>query len=175
MSKVTLKQLLLIIPIIIFVVVAGSAWHKDDQCVAGVSDNATISDSVINIAPDSSINKEDQIKNEEKVIAYYFHTTYRCVSCKKIEAYSREAIENGFAEELKNGTLKFESINIDNEDNKHFAKDYQLYTKSLVICDMENGKQTEWKNLEKVWQLLGDKERFINYVRDEINSYLKEG
>lgn len=129
----------------------------------------------ISVPKDSSeMDTNDSTKTEPEVIAYYFHTTYRCVSCKKIEAYSKEAIENGFAEELKSGTLKFESINIDDAENKHFAKDYQLYTKSLVICDMESGKQTEWKNLEKVWQLLRDKEEFIKYVRDEINSYLKE-
>ena len=28
-----------------------------------------------------------------RVIVYYFHTTYRCASCRAIEAYSREAIE----------------------------------------------------------------------------------
>ncbi len=32
-----------------------------------------------------------------RVIAYYFHTTYRCASCRAIEAYSREAIESAFA------------------------------------------------------------------------------
>ena len=33
-----------------------------------------------------------------KVIAYYFHTNTRCSTCMKIEAYSKEAIEQGFAE-----------------------------------------------------------------------------
>ncbi len=140
-----------------------------------VEQNQTSKEAEISAPKDTTeIDTNDSTKTEPEVIAYYFHTTYRCVSCKKIEAYSREAIENGFAEELKNGTLKFESINIDEEENKHFAKDYQLYTKSLVICDMEIGKQVQWKNLEKVWQLLGDKEKFIKYVRDEINNYLKE-
>jgi len=116
----------------------------------------------------------DTTTNAPEVIAYYFHTTYRCVSCKKIEAYSREAIETGFTKELENGTLKFESINIDESDNKHFVKDYQLYTKSLVICDMKDGKQVRWKNLIKVWELVGNKDEFFKYVQDEINAYLKE-
>lgn len=118
---------------------------------------------------------EDTVKADPEVIAYYFHTTYRCASCKKIEAYSAEAIETGFAEELENGTLKFESINIDEPDNEHFAKDYQLYTKSVIVCDMEDGKQTEWKNLTKVWELIRDKDEFVKYVQDEISAYLKEG
>ena len=129
---------------------------------------------------DSAASTITETKNSDttitapEVIAYYFHTTYRCVSCKKIEAYSREAIETGFAEQLESGTLEFESINIDESDYKHFVKDYQLYTKSLVICDMKDGKQVTWKNLDKVWQLIRNKDEFVKYVQDEINAYLKE-
>jgi len=36
-----------------------------------------------------------------KVVAYYFHTNTRCDTCRKIEAYSHEAIEEGFKTELK--------------------------------------------------------------------------
>ena len=46
------------------------------------------------------------------------------------------------------------------------------YTKSVVIVDIRDGKQKQWKNLAKVWELLYDKDAFVNYVRDEINSYL---
>ncbi len=124
-------------------------------------------------SPISATENSDTTTNAPEVIAYYFHTTYRCVSCKKIEAYSKEAIQTGFAMELGDGTLKFESVNIDESDNKHFIKDYQLYTKSLVICDMKNGNQLRWKNLNKVWELVGNKDKFIKYVQDEINAYLK--
>jgi hypothetical protein len=119
-------------------------------------------------------NKSDTTATVPKVIAYYFHTTVRCPSCKKIEAYSKEAIETGFAEELKKGILQFQSINVEEGVNKHFIKDYQLYTKSVIICDMENGKQTEWKNLTRVWQLISRKDEFVKYVQDEIKDYLKE-
>jgi hypothetical protein len=113
------------------------------------------------------------VSGDPQVIAYYFHTTGRCVSCKKIEAYSQEAIETGFADQIKDGTLRFESVNIDKQENKHFVGDYQLYTKSVVICNMEDGKQKEWKNLTKVWQLIRNKDEFVKYVQDEINAYLK--
>lgn len=129
---------------------------------------------------DSAARNTSKTKNSDatttalEVIAYYFHTTYRCASCKRIEAYSKEAIETGFAEELKNGTLKFESVNIQEGENEHFIKDYHLYTKSLVICDMKDGKQVKWKNLNKVWKLIRNKDEFVKYVQDEINAYLKE-
>jgi hypothetical protein len=108
-----------------------------------------------------------------KVVAYYFHTTFRCSSCRKIEAYSREAIESGFAKELKDGRLAWCSINVDERTNRHFIQDYQLFSKSLVLVKMKDGKQAEWKNLMKVWQLLGNKEAFLRYVQVELRSYLE--
>jgi hypothetical protein len=110
-----------------------------------------------------------------KVIAYYFHTDYRCSTCIKIEAYSKEAIEKGFAEELKNGTLEMRIVNYEKPENQHFMKDYKLVSKSLVLVNTVNGKQTDWTNLKMVWQLTGRKDAFLNYVRKEVRSYLTKG
>ena len=107
-----------------------------------------------------------------RVIAYYFHTTSRCASCRSIEAYSREAIESAFADELKDGRLVWKVVNVEVKGNEHFVKDYGLYTKSLVLVNENRGKRTQWKNLEKVWQLLQDKDRFLRYVQDETRPYL---
>jgi len=108
------------------------------------------------------------------VIAYYFFGNRRCASCRKIEAYSRAAIEQGFPDELKNGTLEFVLINTDEKKNRHYIKDYQLYTKSLIISKIQDGKETKWKNLAGVWQLLNTESGFKKYVQDEICKYLEE-
>lgn len=107
-----------------------------------------------------------------RVIAYYFHTTARCASCRAIEAYSREAIETAFAAELRDGRLLWTTVNIDVKGNEHFVKEYALYTKSLVLVNEVRGKPAEWKNLEKVWQLLPDKPAFLRYVQSEARAYL---
>lgn len=96
-----------------------------------------------------------------RVVAFYFHTTQRCASCRAIEAYSREAVERAFAAELKDGRLVWRTVNLDVPGNEHFIKVNRLYTKSLVLVNERRGKPAEWKNLEKVWQLLQDKERFM--------------
>ncbi len=118
--------------------------------------------------------ESDTVKAAPEVVAYYFHTTYRCGACKRIEAYTKEAVETGFTEELRSGRLKFESVNIQEDQNKHFVDEFKLYTKSVVICNMENGEQVEWKNLARVWQLTRNKDAFVKYVQDEIHAYLKE-
>ena len=111
---------------------------------------------------------------KSKVIAYYFHGTYRCSTCQTIERYSREAIENYFSKELRDGRLEFKPLNTDEPENQHFIQDYQLFTKSLVITLYRDDKQLKWKNLTEVWVHVGDKENFYKYVKNEIESLLNE-
>lgn len=117
--------------------------------------------------------KEAPKQNADRVVAYYFHGKFRCTKCKLIESYSDEAIKSGFAGEIKSGALEWKVVNVEEKGNEHFINDYKLYTKSLVLVRMKDGKQAEWKNLEKVWDLLGDKEAFEKYVKEETTNYLK--
>jgi hypothetical protein len=111
---------------------------------------------------------------ENKVIAYYFHGSFRCPTCHKLEQYSKEAIEENFKDEIAHGALEFAVINVEEKGNKHFVNEYQLYTKSLVISRIEDGKETKHKNLEKIWEYVRDKQKFFDYVTGEIQAYLEE-
>lgn len=110
-----------------------------------------------------------------KVIAYYFHVTVRCVTCRTIESYSREAIEQGFGRELKDGTIEWRPVNVQQPENRHFIRDYQLFTRSLVLVRLRDGKQVEWRNLEKVWDLVGRRGEFLKYVQSNVKLYLGGG
>ena len=136
--------------------------HTSDQSAVNKSSNGIAQE-----APPS--------KNHRVVIAYYFHGKARCPSCLKIEAYTKEAIFQNFENELKDGHLNWQAVNVEETENRHFIKDYQLYTKSVVIVDTIEGKQTRWKNLKQVWELLHDKGTFLHYINDEINAYLGGG
>jgi hypothetical protein len=109
---------------------------------------------------------------DSRVIAYYFHTNYRCASCRQIEAYSHEAVATAFPKELESGRLVWRLVNVEEKGNEHFVKDYGLFTKSLVLVEEKKGEQVRWKNLAKVWELLGHKERFFAYVQNEVRGYL---
>ncbi|MFH0855517.1 MAG: nitrophenyl compound nitroreductase subunit ArsF family protein [Candidatus Omnitrophota bacterium] len=109
----------------------------------------------------------------KKVIVYYFHGNFRCPACHKLEQYSKEAIEANFPDALTSGKLEFKAINVEERGNEHFTKDYRLYTKSLVISLVQDGKEVEEKNLGKIWEYSGDKQKFFEYVKSEINDFLK--
>jgi hypothetical protein len=144
--------------------VSGVLADDTDKSVTD-SVTATQTDTVQKIATDTSV-------HADKVIAYYFHGYRRCASCLKIEAYTKEAIDSFFAEPLTDGRLEWQVVNTDDEENQHFLKDYQLYTKSVVLVEMNKDKQVRWKNLDRVWKLLGDKKEFMDYIHTELNAFL---
>jgi len=111
---------------------------------------------------------------ETSVRVTYFHTNYRCPTCRRLEEYSRETVARGFEEQISDGKVLYRVINVDDPENQHFVKDYNLYTKSLIVSQVKNGKEVRWKNLPDIWKHVGNRERFEQYVRGEIEAILKD-
>jgi hypothetical protein len=108
------------------------------------------------------------------VVAYYLHGTMRCPTCHKLEQYSREAIETNFKDALRSGKLEYRAVNVEDKGNEHYAGDYQIYTKSLILSLVKDGKEIKWKNMDKIWEYVSNKERFIDYVKSGVADLLKE-
>lgn len=110
---------------------------------------------------------------QHKVVAMYFHGDVRCVTCRKVEAYAREAVEEGFREQVAAGLVEFRPVNVDREENKHFIQDYQLMNKSVVVVDEAGGSVTRWVKLDNVWGLVGNREAYFLYVQDAVRAYVE--
>ena len=119
----------------------------------------------------SSIKQTD---DNAKVVAYLFHKTHRCTSCNLIEDFTTKTLNEYFSSELQKKKLEFISIDVDQPQNRHYIKDYQLFTISLVIALYDGDKQEKWQNLDKVWDYLNDQEKFSQYIMTSIKSYLSE-
>ena len=118
--------------------------------------------------------KTEAPKPAHSIVVTYFHNTMRCPTCHKIEELSTQAIKFHFEKELSTGKLVFRVINVDEPANEHYNTDYQLYTKSLIVSEVRDGKEVRWKNLEKIWEFVRDEEQFDKYVHTEIADWLKE-
>jgi hypothetical protein len=110
-------------------------------------------------------------KTAARTVIYYFHGTNRCQTCRTIEAYAEEAVKAAFGPELASEQIRWQPRDVDESANEHFVKDYQLYTRSLVVVDQSNPKR--FKNLERVWELVRDKPAFTRYVQDEVRAFRK--
>lgn len=111
---------------------------------------------------------------EKTAVIYYFYTNTRCSSCKAIEEYTKAAVEKNFASDYKGWRVVFKGVNVEEGPNAHFVQDYWLNSKSVVVQKFAGVKPLKWGKLEKVWQLLGDKEAFIAYITAETHKLLDE-
>lgn len=112
---------------------------------------------------------------DTKVIAYYFHGNARCKTCLTIEMYALEAIETGFPDALKEGRIEFLPVNIETPENEHFIDDFQLAARTVVLERIVGGKPKDYVNLNRVWELVGDKDAYITYIQDETEKFMNGG
>lgn len=69
----------------------------------------------------------------EKVEVYYFHHTRRCATCQAVETESQKAIASLYANEIKEGKVKFIGVNLDDKESDALAKKYKLEGQSLLV------------------------------------------
>jgi len=112
---------------------------------------------------------------QHKLVAYYFHRTQRCRTCLTMEAYAEDALRKGLPEAFESGELEWQAVNVEEPQHEHFVEEYGLTASALVMVLLENGEQKQWKDLGRVWELVGDEWEFKNYVRDEAMAYLESG
>jgi hypothetical protein len=120
-----------------------------------------------------SINaKINKVQTAEKLIVYYFHTEYRCWSCNQFENLTKEVLKESFQDQVVKGNIEFRPINVETDHNKHYIEDYKLITKSIILSLQKEKKQVEWKNMDKIWTLVRDAEKFKIYIKEGIANYL---
>lgn len=106
------------------------------------------------------------------LVVYYFHGETRCPTCRDIERYSHEAVQSAFAEDLAQDKVNWRVVNYEQPENSHFAADYEIVAPTVVLVRMADGKVVDWRNLGRVWELVGDQEVFTEYLQNEIRSML---
>jgi len=110
----------------------------------------------------------------DKITVYYFHGAFRCQTCANMEKYAREVIETNFKEALSSGKLEFKTVNVEDPGNEHFVDDYKLYTKALIISMSTGAKEVKFKNLDKIWEFIHNRKKFMEYVTIELNDFMKD-
>lgn len=80
---------------------------------------------------------------KEYVEILYFHGKQRCVTCNAIEKLTKEVIEKDFAQQLKDGKVVFEVIDISTKEGENIADKYEVTWSSLFVNKWSNGTETK--------------------------------
>jgi hypothetical protein len=116
---------------------------------------------------------KSSVNTAGKIIVYYFHNNMRCPTCYKLENYAKVEVESAFADAIKHGKLEWRTVNVDDKGNEHFTDDYKLYSKSVIISTVKDGKEASWKNLDKIWELVHEEGKYREYIRNEVKACLE--
>ncbi len=113
-------------------------------------------------------------KPKDYVKVYYFHGDNRCQTCLTIEEYTTDAIKQYFEKEVDDAKVIYQVINFDKKKNEGFVDKYKLYNQALIMVRYVNDKEVEWKDCQKIWETVGERDKFFSYVKKEVNKYLKK-
>lgn len=106
-------------------------------------------------------------------VAYYLHGRARCVSCTTIERLTKNALDAHFADAQKSGLMEVRLVNVETPENRHYIQDYQITNQSVILSELQDGKEVRWKNLKLVWRLFRDETAFDDYIRTETEAFLR--
>ncbi|MEN6405371.1 MAG: nitrophenyl compound nitroreductase subunit ArsF family protein [Thermoguttaceae bacterium] len=109
------------------------------------------------------------------LIVYYFHSNVRCPTCRLIESQTQETVQTRFASQLDNGQVVWKIVNYQRPASKALATKFEIQMPVVVLAKMKDGEIEDWKRLDEVWAMVGDKPAFIKYVRREIERMLSPG
>jgi hypothetical protein len=113
------------------------------------------------------------IVSGRKIVVYYFHGNMRCRTCLALERLAKESVETTFAKSIKKGRLEWKTVNVETAGNEHFTNDYKLYTRSVIVSILQDGKEVSWKNLDRIWTLVRDEEKYKEYITGEVKACLE--
>ena len=118
--------------------------------------------------------KEQKANNtaQAKVMIYFFHGTHRCTGCINAEKATVAVLNELYKVQQDNGTLKFLSVNFEEENNKALADKYQVAWNSLLIVPVNNTKG-KVELTEQAFTYGTNPEGLKPYIKKAIDPLLK--
>ncbi len=105
----------------------------------------------------------------DRVVVTYYHGTIRCFECLEIEGFSRQTLEERFADRLAAGELEWRALDYDRPENAAAIGRYNLPCPSLVISRFQGGRELEWRAAGETWQhIAASPEALMDYVEEEL-------
>jgi hypothetical protein len=116
-----------------------------------------------------SIKETAKLVSSGKVEAYYFHFSNRCVTCKTVESEAKLNIETLYPEQVKQGLVSFQAINLDEGSSRDIAKELQVSGQTLLIV---KGDQKFNITNEGFMYARTNPEKFKSIIKEKIDPLL---
>ena len=127
----------------------------------------------------SSCNGQDKSKTNtidqsiSKIEVIDFHSTHRCMTCNAIEASTKYTLDTYFSNELKEGKITFQVINVDKVENEKIAKKFEASGTALFLNVINEGKETQFDLTEFAFMKGNEQEEFSKELKIKLGNELK--
>ncbi len=120
--------------------------------------------------------KEDEktAESPNRVEVIYFHGNRRCGACSYIESYSREAVQENFPDQLRDGTVVFKTVNVQSTGNNRYLQKYEISHQTVIISEIRDGEEVNWRKLDQVWQLVNSRPQFVDFVSAQVKETMEK-
>ncbi len=109
--------------------------------------------------------KETQGVLSEKVQAYYFHLTTRCITCKTVEAEAKKDLES-----LYGTKIIFQAINIEEESSKAITEKLKISGQTLLL--VKGDKKIDLTN-EGFLYAVNNPDKLKSIIKARVDELLK--
>ena len=113
--------------------------------------------------------KEITASASDKIEAYYFHFTARCMTCKTVEAKTKESLESLYPDLMKDNKVTFQSVNLDDNSSKELAQRLQIAGQTLLIV---KGTRKIILTNEGFMYAVAQPEKFKAIIKEKVDSLL---
>jgi thioredoxin-related protein len=121
-----------------------------------------------------AIEEPTAIVKQNRLEVYCFHGTRQCETCKNMKANTKTALNKHFAAQLKDSSIVFSIIDVDDEKNEKLAEKFQATGTALMINKVVNGKDSiiDWSDF--AFEKANDNDVFISELKTMIDATLKK-
>lgn len=104
---------------------------------------------------------------ESQFSAVYFHSPHRCPTCRTIESFTHAAL----TPEIEAGKIAWQTADYTSDNNAEQVDQFKVFTSTVVLVEVQDGKVVRWKNLEEVWDHTNDQAKFTNFINQAWSEF----
>jgi hypothetical protein len=111
-----------------------------------------------------------EIKAGEKIEAYYFHFTTRCMTCRTVEERAKENLGDLYPERMKAGTLTFQAANLNEKEGEELAAKLGVSGQTLLLV---NGSRQINLTNEAFLYAVTNPAKYKAIIKEKVDELLK--
>lgn len=109
-----------------------------------------------------------------KLKIVYFHSERRCPTCISIEDNTKKTLNTYFASQMKDGTITFQILNVEEDKNQKMVEKYEAEGSSLFLTKVSGSKETNTDFTNFAFSYSRNQaDKFIAGLKAEIEKNLK--